>query len=106
MCDLIQILGIGSEVAREGASISNAVEKERREEQTKEARNKIQSETDAEITKQTNQFGDNGDVVVTNPKQTTTTQPQKRKQLISLRLNDVTQQKPTTPQNNNLGLNI
>lgn len=102
MCDPLQIF---TEVAREGASIANTVEKERRAKQAKEARNEIQTETENEIIKQANQFGDNGDVLVTNPKQTTSTQPQKRKQIISLRLNDTTKQK-TIPQDDNLGLNI
>lgn len=105
MCDWITAaLGIAS-AGSDAIAIGNKVEETQREKEAKKAVTGIETATENEITKQAGQFGDNGDVLVTNPKQTTSTQPQKRKQLISLRLNDTTTQK-TIPQDDNLGLNI
>lgn len=105
MCDwMTAALGIAS-AGSDAIAIGNKVEEKQREKETKKSVTGIETATENEITKQASQFGDNGDVLVTNKKQTTSTQPQKRKQLISLRLNDTTKQK-TIPQDDNLGLNI
>ena len=97
MCDLATLAVAG--IAAAGYTGYGAYIKKQRK-YSDEAKNKvkeIEAETDEKINKQKAQFQDNGDVVTTN------TQPAQRQQLVSLRLN---QQKTTTPQNNNLGLNI
>lgn len=106
MCDwMTTALGIAWEAPTIAAS-AKKVEETQREKEAKKAITGIQDASEEEINKQANQFGENGEVIVTNKKQTTT-QPQKRKQLISLRLNNPTETKtPTNQVNNNLGLNI
>ena len=106
MCDPVTAaLGIAS-AGSDAIAIGNKVEEKQREKEAKKATTGIQDASEEEINKQANQFGENGEVIITNKKQTTT-QPQKRKQLISLRLNNPTETKtPTNQVNNNLGLNI
>lgn len=97
MCDPATLAVAG--IAAAGYTSYGAYIKKQRK-YSDEAKNKvkeIEAESDEKIAKQKNQFQNNGDVVVTN------TQPQNRQQLMSLRLN---QQKATTSQTNNLGLNI
>lgn len=98
MCDPATLAVAG--IAAAGYGSYAALYENQRKKDAKKADNavkKIEAETDEKIAKQKAQFQDNGDAIKTN------TQPTQRQQLVSLRLN---QQKTTTPQNNNLGLNI
>ena len=98
MCDPATLAVAG--IAAAGYGSYAALYENQRKKDAKKADNavkKIEAESEERIAKQKDQFQNNGDVVVTN------TQPQKRQQLMSLRLN---QQKATTSQTNNLGLNI